>query len=162
LCLAHTAQNILSLRCNRKIIHYIRIPETSPSMQTVLFFYYFSVYSKYCITLQTGNNSAEQCFFVFFFFLDSFPFTLRVFLSFSSGIYSPAAFQPTLQLWAVQSFFITMPHRSFYVALLNTLSFTTPPNLVASINLITVLLSLIYRSLGKIKPDPTLVFKAHH
>lgn len=74
LCLAHTAQNILSLRCNRKIIHYIRIPETSPSMQTVLFFYYFSVYSKYCITLQTGNNSAEQCFFFFFFFSRFFSF----------------------------------------------------------------------------------------
>lgn len=139
--------------------HPWNISQYANSFVFLLFFclfqvlYYITNCQQFCWTM--------FCFF-FFFFLDSFPFTLRVFLSFSSGIYSPAAFQPTLQLWAVQSFFITMPHRSFYVALLNTLSFTTPPNLVASINLITVLLSLIYRSLGKIKPDPTLVFKAHH
>lgn len=76
--------------------------------------------------------------------------------------YSPAAFQPTLKLLVVDCSFISMPHISFYIILLTSLGFATPPNLVGSINLITVLLTLIYRSLVKIKLDLALVLKARH
>lgn len=123
--------------------------------------YNFSVCSKCYITLQTGTHSAKQCDFYFFFHFAEliskcFSLTPQV------HTYPPSAFHPTLQLWIVGCSFITMSHISFYMALLTSLGFATPHNLVASINLITVLLTLIYRSLVKIKLDPVLVLKARH
>lgn len=123
--------------------------------------YNSSVFSKCYITLQTGIHSAKQCDFYFF-----FPFSELISKCFSLTpqihTHPPSAFHPTLQLWVVECSFITVSDISFYTALFTSPGFATPPNLVASINLITVLLTLIYRSLVKIKLDLVLVLKAHH
>lgn len=121
--------------------------------------YNSTVCSNSYITLQTGTHSAKQCDFYFSFLLQN---------KFSSVSLLLLKDIPILHLSSHTTalicglFFFTMSHISFYIAFLTSPGYATPPNLVTSINLITVLLALIYRSLVKIKLDPVLVLKARH